>query len=596
MSIALYRKYRPKLFSEVTNQNHIKITLQHELESGRLGHAYLFCGPRGTGKTTLARLLAKAANCENLQANGESCNTCPSCLEALAGRALDIIEIDAASHTQVDNIRENVINNVRFTPNKSKYKIFIIDEVHMLSGASFNALLKTLEEPPQYVIFILATTEAHKVPATIISRCQRFDFKKIMAGELADRLRWISGQEGVSVDERVLSVVAQSAGGCVRDAESLLEQLFSMGGKKVTWEEASLVLPRNEVANLFSLLQIITTKNKVEVFSFVAKLLADGVDTNLFLDNFVDFVRQNLIYKISGDLTALSANMDDVTSGQVRELLSGVAERKLINIIKTFLESKELFKQNYLPQLGLEMAILEAIGGEEILPAIKVNSAPVKETVVVAPSQPVVVSEVSAPIIPVIKESPAPSVSAPEVNVTKVELPNETAPIIPVFSPAGPNQDNKNAGVAGNDFNMGRKDEVVVGSETGVPVIVAVEPRGEATLESFLVYWPQILKQLEKDRYSLFMSLHMGRPLRFENNRLTLAFIYELQRSRVDEIKAKTIIRTAISAIWGRNVEIETIIDANLKIGDLAKTNALAESVPRSIDEVASDFGGEVVG
>src|SRR3989339_1510562 len=179
MSVALYRKYRPKNFSDVTNQNHIKITLQHEIESNHLGHAYLFCGPRGTGKTTLARLLAKAVNCLDLKNNYEPCNECDSCKEILEHRSLDIIEIDAASHTGVDNVRENIINNARFTPAKSKYKVFIIDEVHMLSISAFNALLKILEEPPKEVIFILCTTEVHKIPATIISRCQRFDFKRI---------------------------------------------------------------------------------------------------------------------------------------------------------------------------------------------------------------------------------------------------------------------------------------------------------------------------------------------------------------------------------------------------------------------------------
>src|SRR3989338_3890144 len=221
MPQALYQKYRPKTWAEITDQRHIKITLEHEIVRNQIAHAYLFVGPRGVGKTTTARLFAKAVNCVNRQPeSAEPCNTCAVCERLNNGQSFDIIEIDAASHTGVDHVREYILESVEVTAGHGQYRVYIIDEVHMLSTAAFNAMLKVLEEPPAHVIFILATTEAHKVPATIISRCQRFDFKRIPADAIRDRLREMSTKEGIVVDESVLAEVAEHADGSLRDAES----------------------------------------------------------------------------------------------------------------------------------------------------------------------------------------------------------------------------------------------------------------------------------------------------------------------------------------------------------------------------------------
>jgi len=536
MSVALYRKYRPKNFSDVTNQTHIKITLQHEIESDHLGHAYLFCGPRGTGKTTLARLLAKAVNCLDLKENAEPCNECASCQEILENRSLDIIEIDAASHTGVDNVRENIINNARFTPVKSKYKVFIIDEVHMLSISAFNALLKVLEEPPKHVIFILATTEAHKIPATIISRCQRFDFKKIFAKEMVARLRWIVSQEGMKVDEDVLEQIAKHAGGCVRDAESLLEQILSLGGTQITAEQASLILPRSNLNLFFDLFSIIVNKQKAEALAFVNKLLEDGMDLNQFTDNFIEFLRQLLVYKVTNNPHDLARDFDDDLVSRCLEILKKVEETQIIFMINRFLTNKDLFKQNYLVQLPLEVSLIElcGVGGRLVAatPAIK-------------------------------KSEPTPQ---PVIETPKIETPVVVGPTVDKVEPAITNFD------AGD-------------------------------LDQFLNYWQQILSQIKEQHYSLYMSLHMSKPLSFAEDKLILGFIFELQRSRVDDIKAKNIIKEVLLKCLGRKIEVETMVDPKLTLTDLPKNGNLNNPIPtqpQTVDdaanELAGEFGGQVVG
>ena len=233
---ALYRKFRPQEFEDVRGQEHIVTTLKNQIQADRIGHAYLFCGTRGTGKTTIAKIFAKAANCER-PVGGSPCGECRSCLAIAAGGSMNVIEIDAASNNGVDNIRE-IREEVAYSPAKGKYKVYIIDEVHMLSIGAFNALLKTLEEPPAYVIFILATTEAHKIPITILSRCQRYDFKRISIDEISSRLAELMGKEQVEAEERAIRYIAKAADGSMRDALSLLDQCIAFYlGQKLTYDQ-----------------------------------------------------------------------------------------------------------------------------------------------------------------------------------------------------------------------------------------------------------------------------------------------------------------------------------------------------------------------
>ena len=238
---ALYRKFRPDSFTDVKGQDHIVTTLKNQIAADRIGHAYLFCGTRGTGKTTVAKILARAVNCEH-PVDGNPCGKCEACRGIAAGTSMNVIEIDAASNNGVDNIRE-IRDEVAYSPTSGKYKVYIIDEVHMLSIGAFNALLKTLEEPPSYVIFILATTEAHKIPITILSRCQRYDFRRISLNTIADRMRVLMEEEQVEVEEKALRYIAKKADGSMRDALSLLDQCIAFYlGQKLTYDHVLEVL------------------------------------------------------------------------------------------------------------------------------------------------------------------------------------------------------------------------------------------------------------------------------------------------------------------------------------------------------------------
>ena len=312
---ALYRKFRPDTFEDVKGQDHIVTTLKNQIRADRIGHAFLFCGTRGTGKTTVAKILAKAVNCEQ-PVDGSPCNECPTCRAIQAGTSMNVIEIDAASNNGVDNIRE-IREEVTYRPTQGKYKVYIIDEVHMLSAGAFNALLKTLEEPPSYVIFILATTESHKIPVTIQSRCQRYDFHRISIDTIAGRLRELMEKEQISVEEKALRYVAKAGDGSMRDALSLLDQCIAFYlGQELTFDKVLDVLGTVDTEVFSKLLRKVLGQDVTSCIHILEDLLVNGKELGQFVNDFTWYLRNLLLVKTSED----AEEVLDVSSENLKAL------------------------------------------------------------------------------------------------------------------------------------------------------------------------------------------------------------------------------------------------------------------------------------
>lgn len=292
---ALYRKFRPQTFGGVIGQEHIVRTLKNQMKTGRASHAYLFCGTRGTGKTSTAKIFARAINCENLTEDGEPCNECAVCRDILAGRSVNVIEIDAASNNSVENIRE-IREEVKYPPTQGKYKVYIIDEVHMLSNSAFNALLKTLEEPPEHVIFILATTDPQKVPATILSRCQRFDFHRITTEEIARTLMGYLNEEGFRAREDAVRYIARLGDGSMRDSLSILDQCLAFfSGEEVTLEKVLEVVGAVDRTVLFEMAEALSRRDAKRAMTLVEEMLLAGRDVKQFAAEFLEHIRNLLV-------------------------------------------------------------------------------------------------------------------------------------------------------------------------------------------------------------------------------------------------------------------------------------------------------------
>jgi DNA polymerase-3 subunit gamma/tau len=498
-----YRKYRPQSLAEVVGQEHVTTTLLNALANDRLSHAYLFCGPRGTGKTSTGRILAKAINCLTNEGKGEPCNKCQMCIDITNGNALDVIEIDAASHTGVDDIR-NLIEKIGYVPATAKYKVYIIDEVHMLSNSASNALLKTLEEPPPNVKFVLATTEIHKLLPTIISRCQRFDFKRINSDAIVKQLKYICDSEECTAEEHALRAIANYSRGGLRDSENLLQQVISYYGKDITIANVRELLGTSDGKNGSRIVGYIADRNARDGIQAVGDAQRSGFNLRQLNSDIVGTLRAMMLIK-TGCENALDYGADEIA--ELTKLSEKLPMREIIRLLNIFGKlDYQLTEDNTLP---LELGVVEACTEEE---------APAAEpkTAVKTATKPAAKAESK----PVVKAEPKPVVSEP-VQPVKKAVENEIKPVQKTVEAAPEKTESKKAEV---------KPEAKPAESTVNTSQSVNEYADKYTFEGLKTNWTSILSNvsntIKRSQAMNILRSNGVEPVSLKNGVLTLSFKY----------------------------------------------------------------------
>lgn len=529
---ALYRQYRPKTFDEVLGQDHVTKTLKNQIKTGNIGHAYLFAGTKGTGKTSTAKIFTRAVNCLNT-VDGNPCNQCEICKGILEESIMDVIEMDAASNRKIEDIRE-LRDKVVYPPSRTKYKIYIVDEVHMLTNEAFNALLKTLEEPPKHLIFILATTEMEKLPQTILSRCQRFDFRRLTTKDLIANMKKICSDLNILVEDRALQLIARNSDGAMRDALSLLDQCISYREGELTYEDALDILGITNTELFFSMVDDIKYKRLEDALLKVDEIIQLGKDINQFIKDLIYHFRNLLIGKTSKNPIDIM-DMDEETAKLYIDQGKDLSIDYMLKSIDILMESENKAKWTTQPRIILEMAIIRMIELEE--------QASLEERV--------------KKLEGIISGGDF-TVAKPTTKVSRQEKkPQE------------------------------RSREKVEKIEDKEPVQILDDGK-ELDLETIKKEWPKLLKLVKDKKINVYALLVEGNLLSFKNNNLTIGYKdgYGFHRDAISQPHNKEFVEQIVSSYFNKNIEINFIMDD----GEAKKEEENRDTIQQVIDFFGEDI------
>ncbi len=530
---ALYREWRPRTFNDVVGQEHITTTLKNEILNDRIAHAYLFCGTRGTGKTSTAKVMAKALNCFNIQ-DGEPCNECEMCKKINEGLSMDVTELDAASNNGIDRIRD-IIDDTKYPPQEGKYKIYILDEVHMLSGGAVNAFLKTLEEPPSNVIFILATTDPQKLPITILSRCQRFDFKRINQKDISDRLRKITESQNVSVDEKSLDLIARVADGAMRDSLSILDQAIAMGDNNIKYDDLISILGLVTNEYLFDITNSIVERNIEKAMVIIDKLVFSGKDIHLFIKDLIGHFRNLLMVKVSNTPEEiLDMSLENIEL--IKEQGKKIRIEEIMRGIRILQEGEANSKASKQSRLYLELSIIKMC-------KIEYDTS----------------SEVMLARINKLEES----LKSGKIQVVSNSQINEKAPSTDVV----PNNQVK------SKEKQVKKEQPNLSEEHNVNV------ESSLTIDNIKRAWSEILEAFKAKRAMvIYASIVTARPYKFENGVATLLYeaSYAFNKNRLEKLEYKKIVNEVFSEVLKDKIIVRYEVENN-KDGESSKEELLKQ-------------------
>ena len=558
--IVLARKWRPKTFEEVVGQEHITKTLAGAIKQNRVSHAYLFTGPRGIGKTTTARLLAKALNCEK-GPTSVPCNKCTHCKEIAIGSSLDVLEIDGASNRGIDEVRD-LREKVKFAPASSRYKVYIIDEVHMLTTEAFNALLKTLEEPPPHVIFVLATTAPFKLPLTILSRCQRFDFRRIKSKEIVKKLAEIAKDEGLEIGEDILFQIARASEGSMRDGISVLDQLISLGGKKVTQEDLQAILGIVPQETFFELTKALVENNTKGALNIISYIIDQGYDIRHFATDLLEHFRNLLMLKINEEVVDLPKDLRE----RLKEFKERFDQDRLLRMVEIVSQAREEMKRSDRVRLILEMAVVKlaksesTVSVDEILRKIE----SIEERLGIMPAQ---------------EELPIEEVPEEETPAAKIPARHRYA-------------------------------QALAGGKDGAsypPTPTALDGRiRQAGLElgGIKDVWGEVVKEIRKNSAVTGAFLMEGEPIALRDNLLTIGFNedFKFHKEQIEEKENRELIQKALNKVFGKDFTIECRLTNSprerpervAQKGMVMSKGEFIEEEP-VVKEALDIFGGEIL-